>query len=120
MELQGVEGPADLGEGGGGVGDGGGPGGAHLGEGGGVPRVPGCGPVVPGVARDVGQPGLLPRHGPVSLVEGAHVQLGPVLRPPETRDPGPRRTVDWRPLVHSVRVFLHVFCQIGLLNRDKL
>ena len=71
----------------------------------------------------VWQSGLLgwarhtPSHAPISLVEGGHVQLGPVVRAPEPGDPGP--LADGRPLVHPVRVFLHVFGQIGLLNRDK-
>ena len=119
-ELKGVKWPADLGEGRGGVGHGSC---AHVGEGRGVPGVPGRAPVIPSLRvrreGDVRQSGLLgrARHAPVSLVEGGHVQLGPVVRAPEARYPA--RLADWRPLVHSVRVLLHVFGQIGLLNRDK-
>ena len=95
---------------------------AHVGEGRGVPGVPGRAPVFPGLRvrceGDVRQSGLLwARHAPVSLVEGGHVQLGPVVRAPEARYPA--RLADWRPLVHSVRVLLHVFGQIGLLKKDK-
>ena len=84
----GVKWPADLCEGWGGVGHGSCPGCAHVGEGRGVPGVSRCTPVIPGLGvrceGDVRQSGLLSwaPHTPVSLIEGGHVQLGPVVWAP--------------------------------------